>query len=402
MRILYVTQNYPDARHPQAGIFIHRHALRLARRGFHVDVLQPLPYAPPFLAGRWGEMRDLPQKEERDHVRIFRVRYLRPPGRWFDDLEGMSQSRPALVLAGKLHRENPYDLIHSHWLATGGVVGRRLKEELGIPHVATARGGGLHRLDSRSLAFKYLMRRVLESCDRVFAVSESLADLLRRFISGKVPCSRLPNGCDLSVFYPSSPRTEGSTGIKILYAGWISREKGVLDLIEAYHEGVRLGLKARLELVGAGPGLPQAKRLALQGPGADGVVFTPLAEPASMPEKMRSADIFVCPSWSEGLSNAVVEALATGLPVIATDIPGMREVVRADRTGLLVPVRSPSQLARAILTLAEDGAQRLRLGRGAREHAERHFDVNRSVDTLIEIYRSLLREKKAAADKVYA
>ncbi|MGH9027396.1 MAG: glycosyltransferase, partial [Acidimicrobiia bacterium] len=106
-------------------------------------------------------------------------------------------------------------------------------------------------------------------------------------------------------------------------------------------------------------------------------------------------DIFVLPSHREGFPRAVMEAAAMGLPIVATDIRGCREVVDHDVNGLLVPVREPAALARAIQRLGDETDTRIRMGNAGRVRAEAEFDEQRVVDIVLETYATALDNRPA-------
>jgi glycosyltransferase involved in cell wall biosynthesis len=107
-------------------------------------------------------------------------------------------------------------------------------------------------------------------------------------------------------------------------------------------------------------------------------------------------DIFVHPSETEGLPNAVLEAAAAGLPIVATDAGGTREIVIDGTTGLLVPVGDGAALGAAIMKLVDDPDLRANLGSAARRHAEETFGMSRFVAETAALYERLVREKRSA------
>jgi glycosyltransferase involved in cell wall biosynthesis len=107
-------------------------------------------------------------------------------------------------------------------------------------------------------------------------------------------------------------------------------------------------------------------------------------------------DLFVLPSWREGFPRAAMEASASGLPVVATDVRGCRQVVDDGVTGLLVPVRDGATLARAIASLGDDTDRRRRMGEAAVARAHAAFDEQRVVDIVLDTYRDIARRKRLA------
>ena len=104
-------------------------------------------------------------------------------------------------------------------------------------------------------------------------------------------------------------------------------------------------------------------------------------------------DIFVLPSYSEGVSLALLEAMAAGLPVIATAVGGLPEVVEPNKTGLLIPPRDPNALAGALEQLLSDSALAHQLGANARAHVRAHFSLERLGREINEIYAELVKKK---------
>jgi glycosyltransferase involved in cell wall biosynthesis len=116
----------------------------------------------------------------------------------------------------------------------------------------------------------------------------------------------------------------------------------------------------------------------------NGVTF--LGETRDVPAVLARAQLFVLSSVSEGMSLTLLEAMATGLAVVATNVGGNPEVVVDGETGLLVPPRDPAALAAALLRLRREPGERARLGRAGRERVERHFDVRRMVASYEDLY----------------
>ena len=110
-------------------------------------------------------------------------------------------------------------------------------------------------------------------------------------------------------------------------------------------------------------------------------------------EILRSMDIFILPSLWEGMPNAILEAMAAGLPVVATNVGGTPEVVVDGETGFLVPPRDPEALANAIKLLIDDPELRKKFGQAGRERVERHFTIQETVRKTEELYLRLLAEK---------
>jgi glycosyltransferase involved in cell wall biosynthesis len=120
------------------------------------------------------------------------------------------------------------------------------------------------------------------------------------------------------------------------------------------------------------------------------VTFLGRVAPAQLAPVLADADIAVLPSASEGMSVGLLEAMAAGLPVVATDVPGTREVVADGVTGRLVPVGRPDQLADALAEFAQDRAMRARCGEAGRRRVEEHFALEQNVNRHLDAYTRLV------------
>jgi len=210
------------------------------------------------------------------------------------------------------------------------------------------------------------------------------------------------NGIDIERFRPPTPQQRQQArslfgippdDIVVCSVARLYADKGVADVLEAIAAARGDGLALRAIIVGDGPERESleahAGTLGLQSR----VRFVGARN--DIPEVLAAADLFVLGSRTrEGFGVAVVEAMAVGLPVIATAVEGVPEVVVHERTGVLVPPRNPTALKRAVAELVEQPAVRRRLGRAARAAVERQFDVRRMVDAYSTLYDDLLRESR--------
>ena len=144
-------------------------------------------------------------------------------------------------------------------------------------------------------------------------------------------------------------------------------------------------------LVGDGPLRSECSSL-LESANAGNLAWLP-GERSDVPELMRSMDLFVLPSLGEGISNTILEAMASGLPVVATRVGGNPELVLEDRTGTLVPASDPDALMQAIHRYLCDPDLAPAYGRAARAHVEASFSWNSMVTGYMGVYDKLLRER---------
>jgi sugar transferase (PEP-CTERM/EpsH1 system associated) len=291
-----------------------------------------------------------------------------------------------------LHRQRP-TILHT-WMFHANVPGRVLGRLAGVPIVISSertmgQEGGVRR---------WLNRITGPLPDRVACVSESVAEFAAQTIG--IPPAKLaviPNGIPLEDFQPgdrSSARVDLGIPLRVIVAGTVGRlqpVKGTSYLLEAWSRLASDYPDAILLLVGGGP-----QQAALEKKGrrlgiSERVRF--LGNRADVPDLLRGMDVFVLPSLWEGMPNAALEAMAVGLPVVATAVGGTSEVVVDGVTGLLVPPSDPDALAQSIARLLCDPDLRYKMGQAGRERVVNHFSVERTVEQTARLYEQLLVEK---------
>jgi glycosyltransferase involved in cell wall biosynthesis len=192
----------------------------------------------------------------------------------------------------------------------------------------------------------------------------------------------------------------------VVFVGRLLRDKGVEEFVAAARHLRRAGVDARFALVGSIDANPRSLTAAeLDQIAAEGVVEV-WGQRSDMHEVYRSASIVCLPSYREGLPKVLLEAAACGRAVVATDVPGCREVVQHGETGLLVPPREVEPLVGALLCLIRDRALRQRLGAAGRVRVLRQFTEDRAVDQTLAVYRELVPDwpgdERAAASSMDA
>lgn len=207
-----------------------------------------------------------------------------------------------------------------------------------------------------------------------------------------VPAGRIriiPNGIDFDRFATATPHPLTSLGLDphkrtVIFVGRLDPVKRIDDLLAACVSLVA-DMPLQIIVVGDGPERIRLERLSKQLGIAPDTHFLGLRR--DIPALLRAADVFVLPSLYEGMPCAVLEAMAGGIPIIASHAPGIVDVLTHDRTALLVPPADPPSLQMALLTLLTDTAYAQRLTTAARDHVRRNF----TLDTMLRAYTSLYR-----------
>ena len=243
------------------------------------------------------------------------------------------------------------------------------------------------------------------------AVSRALEQYLARLGVPPQRVSQIYNGVDVQRFHPAAARERidgcpfADPGEWLLgTVGRLQPIKDQLNLVRAFIRAMDLAPlrkeRARLVIVGDGPLYSEARSL-LKRAGLDGLAWMP-GERNDIPEILRGLDCFVLPSLAEGISNTILEAMASGLPVIATDVGGNGELVDVGRTGDLVPAADTEALAQRILVNARDPERGRNLGRAGRVRVERQFSLETMVQHYQDLYDQMLRGTAVSAARVNA
>ena len=288
-------------------------------------------------------------------------------------------------------RRSEADLIHVITPDPSAMVLIRAAHSAGIPVLYQELGTPFHPPDFESYYEQFTS--VLPMCSEVAALSPHLAEDCREKLPTANRLSVLPIMTDelFNGAGPQRPDTKERAGVTFGFAARLEPLKGPLVLIEAFAEAASRGSeKIRLRIAGAG----SQRQKATQRAEALGIeelcdfagVYTETQEKSAF---MRSLDVFVLPSLTEGTPNSIIEAMAHGLPVVATSVGGIPDVVTRE-TGILVPPEDTEALAEAIRVLAADPALRAQMGRAAKERYEKLFSPASVLPLMLSTYQRVI------------
>ncbi len=296
----------------------------------------------------------------------------------------------SLVRLFRLMRGEGFDVVHTH-TPVAGLLGRMAARAAGVRVIAyTAHGFYFH--ENMSVPAGRLMRSIerfgAKISDVVFVQSgEDLEEALRRGIAPRDKLVHIGNGVDPALFgrevnaaAAGAVREQlGITGGPVIgFTGRIVREKGALEFVRAAGIVSRKIPGAFFVMIGAplesdrDDCLAEVRSLARSEGVSERLVLTGYRD--DVPVILSLFDVFVMPSYREGMPRSLLEAMATGLPVVATDIRGCREEVVDGETGILVPPRDHYSLGEAVLRILADGEAAARMGEAARRRVVERFD----------------------------
>jgi len=382
-RILIINYEYPPLGGGAGNATAHT-AREMVRQGARVLVVT-------------SAFKGLPAREAVDGYAIRRIPTLRAHAEKSSPLEMAVFMASACLYAPWIARAFRPTAVIAYFGIPSGPAAWLVRQTCGAPYAVSLRGGdvpgfqpydlaGFHRLTGP------LIRFLWQRAGAVVANSQGLAELAARFEPG-LAFPVIPNGADIERFHPrdaapgqaqgavlnqaSDPARENP--VRLLFYGRVVYQKGLdvlLEALAALPSGVAQGPAWELSIAGDGPARPELEAQAARLGIADQVRFLGWKERDELARISREMDCFVFASRDEGMSNAVLEAMASGLPVVASRIAGNVELVEEGRTGWLVPPDDPAALALALAAMLESPERRAAMGRAGRLAVETGYTWN--------------------------
>jgi glycosyltransferase involved in cell wall biosynthesis len=299
-----------------------------------------------------------------------------------------------IVAACRMISAQPSDLIHGHWVIPAGMMAAIAGRLTHRPVVLSAHGSDVFVWAAKH-GFSALARATLKQALLCSANSRPVRD---RLIELGMPPSRVPviyeTGVDPFRFRPDldGGGVRKSIGLTcnhfvLLFLGNLTKGKGVDVLLTALSTVTRAHPELRAIIAGGGPEREPLEQLASTLAIQDSVHFVGPVEPDQTHTLFAACDAFVLPSRSEGMGIVILEAMASGRPIIASEVGGVPDLIIDGTTGLLCPPDDSRALAGRISELMSDEQLRCRLARSARQEAESRFAESLQVDRVLDMYR---------------
>ena len=396
MNICLITFQYPP--YPGGvGSAIYRIARNLAKKGVNIHIIAPGPH----------QLRDKISPVTEDGVIVHRT---------FSILSDHYADPHGLQVLGnyiiQLHRKHNFDLIHAAFLFPPGFLGAIIAAEVKRPLIVSVRGSDWEVL-RYSIQHLANLRWVLEQAAYVTSVSSELMQKMRRMVrikEGKfisnvfdasifddrplIEITREHNN-RLQVLTETFLRMKSQGGAVIGTAGFFRPIKGFHILLQAFGRIIKVYPDTRLLVVGR-LARQAYKRDMLQQISDMGikrqVVFTGYIPHREVMAWMNEMDIFAFSSLHEGSPNALIEAMACELPIVASRVGGIVDIVEDNRDGLLVPADDADMLSQKLQCLIQDKELRKRLGKAAKHNVESRFSSTQETENWLEIYHRVLNK----------
>lgn len=402
-RLAYLVSRYPLL----SMIFVIREVVELRRLGFDIDVASIND--PDRDHGSLTEV----ERQERSITHYVKAeglasalfahvaQVLRAPHRYFRgwlqvfrwsgaDLKRLfmqSMYFTEALMVGRWMRERNLRHLHVHLGNEAATVGMYVKHVFGLGLSITIHGPD-EFYDSRG----QLLGEKVAAADFICCISHFARSQLMKASRYeqwyKLEVCRL--GVDIEAFRGSAREQKANRPFEILCIGRLTPAKGQHILLAAVAELLQRGRQVHLRIVGDGLDRQSLERHATSLGLGPHMTFEGPVAPDRTRDFYAACDVFVLPSFAEGVPVVLMEAMAMGVPVISTTVAGIPELIESERDGLLVPPSDSAQLANAIERLMTDAELRLRLSVNARDRIERQYDLKTNVSRLGEIFRARL------------
>ncbi len=386
MNILIINYEFPPIG-GGGGVATYYIARELAQKGHAVNVLT-------------SHFRELRWRETLEEIEIFRVPVLRKRRDYCSVIEMASFILSSLPMLFYLILTRRYDLIHIFFGVPSGPLGYVAKKLFGIPYLIRMGGGDVPGF--RPFQYKHLYKilkpafNVLwRNADFLVANSDGLRDMAVKAFPN-LPIQVIPNGVDLERFTNGHARCPAEE-VRMLFVSRLIRRKGLQFLIDAIPQVVKEAkYPFTIKVVGDGPDkdgfVAQAEELGV----GRYFRFVGYVDHGKLPEYYLDADVFILPSLAEGMPNVVLEAIGSGLPVVATRVAGSEDLVRDGDNGFLVEPRDVNALAQALIALINQRGLREKMGLRSK-----HIARGYSWEFVAEAYARLYEQTRKTEERHY-
>lgn len=379
---------FPKYKGDYYGSFVYDEAKKLVENGIEVHVLTQHNHGIPY-----GEFMD--------GIHVHRFKWLEPKEfRALVHFKGLKDNLRLVTYVIslfftliKIIRKYKIDIVHAHSVIPTGLVGVVVAKIMGCPSVITSHGMDINNFDVNSIQ-GHLISFSLNHCNKAIAVSGDLAETMKSLGITEDKILILRNAVDTEIFKPSkNMELRHKYGIKeneilILFVGYLDIFKGIFELIDAFYEINKENKNVKLMMVGTGPKKEELKRNVSNL--TDFVIFTGQILPSEIYKYYQAADIFVLPSYTEGLPVSVLEAMACGLPIITTNVGGIPEVVEDSLNGFLINSKDENELREKLKIIIKNDALRKKFGSKSLEIINKgSLNIDNKINSLINLYKNM-------------
>ena len=307
------------------------------------------------------------------------------------DFEGDMQQ--LITTALKHHHIKPFDIVHAQYCYPTGLAALALSQKLNIPSVVSIQGGDGHWVGLCCSTHRKAMDAVLNHSSALIIGCDSFADeVVHNHKILKSHLTIIPGATNTDQFKPLKALGQLQDPAQLLYHGRVDRRKGALDCVRAAHLLLAQGERVHLTISGIGPDKKAAEALVNELKMEQNTTFLGGVSYEEAAKVYERGDIFVSPTYAEGFSNTVLEAMACGLPIVSTHVVGVVDCLTHEVNALLTQPGDINALAEAIKRLIYDKSLRERLAVTAKAEVKQKYSWPVVAEQLEQVYLKLARE----------
>ncbi|KQT76710.1 glycosyl transferase family 1 [Methylobacterium sp. Leaf465] len=293
------------------------------------------------------------------------------------------------------HAKKPFDILHAQYGYPTGWATLLASRALGVPNVVSIQGGDGHWVGSCCETHRVAMCEVLAHANALLIGGASfVGEVCDRLGSDPARFTIVPGAVDTARFTPGPDNHPGP--VRLFYHGRVDRRKGVLDFIDALALVRARAIPFEATISGIGPDVDSSKARAADLKFSEAEIrFTGYADYDTVPDLYRAADVFVSPTYAEGFSNTILEAMAAGLAVVSTHAVGVSDCLRDGENGLLVQPGDVPALAEALARIIEDEPLRRRLAEDGLAECRQVYSWRAVGRQIMDVYARVANERPA-------
>nr|WP_204262770.1 glycosyltransferase family 4 protein [Methylobacterium sp. BTF04] len=307
------------------------------------------------------------------------------------DFERDIETMVATIVAE--HAKTPFDILHAQYGYPTGWATLLASKAIGVPNVVSIQGGDGHWVGSCCETHRVAMCAVLAHANALLIGGQSfVGEVCERLGSDPARFTIVPGAVDTARFTPGPGGHVGP--VRLFYHGRVDRRKGVLDFIDALGLLRARGVPFAAIISGIGPDVDSSKALAAELNFSEREIrFTGYADYDTVPDLYRQADVFVSPTYAEGFSNTILEAMAAGLAVVSTHSVGVSDCLRDEENGLMVQPGDVVALADALARVITDEPLRRRLAEDGLAECRRVYSWSAVGGQIMDVYAAQVHAK---------
>jgi teichuronic acid biosynthesis glycosyltransferase TuaC len=401
VKILAISHLFPNLKEKRYGIFVARQLSEISRLGAEITVIVPRVWCPGLARhfDRWKNQNHKSSLCQFEGIETISVPYLRLPGNFYNRWSGLAAFWAMKGKALELHKSRKFNVIYATDFFPDGDAGVRLAKYLKIPAACLGIGVDVNITAFSSKTIYRHFVRTAKALDGTLACGQIVADRIKD-VTGKNPLC-VYGVLDFEQFSPVTDKIPVRKDLGLppektiaLYAGYLTKRKGVYELLEAIYRVQKKCPDILLVICGAGPEETALRRLIREKGMEHTVHMAGEIEPERMNKWMQASDLFVLASHTEGMPNVVMEAMACGLPVVATAVGGLPEAIGDCDGAILVPSENIDELERAIVKVISNNQLREQMQIAARKRAEEKFGGKRNARLILNYLQKIVEKQR--------